>query len=355
MWVNATVSNGSWTVTGASLPTFPSSVSGLTYYIFAQAIDGANNLTPQPGSPTLPQTSQTSYIQVVLQTPPPQSTITSPVSGIPNLKPNAITLQGTAINATTDQVQIIDCGADFTLRERNDDLYWTGSVWASTTSAGFLTNSGFIGVTAYSTTTLVWTMNFTSGNWNANHKYNITSKAKNVPQSLTQTTNIQTVSFIIDSSAPVTSIVLPPAQTYISTLSVLAANITDAPAGQVSSTAGDVYFTAKQQGSSNFWDWTLSTFTASGSNTQLVAATTGSYNNGYWTYSTTTFQTGGTWMDGGQYEVQIFAKDKAGNQNISTVWDFTYDVTKPTATIVVPQIWTDGGQQPHHRFRDGRR
>ena len=45
MYVNATLASGSWTVTGVNMPTFPTSVSGWTYYIFAQAVDGANNTT----------------------------------------------------------------------------------------------------------------------------------------------------------------------------------------------------------------------------------------------------------------------------------------------------------------------
>ena len=215
-------------------------------------------------------------------------------------------------------------------------------MWASTTTGGFPGNS-FLGVTTYSTTTLNWTMSFSSSSWNGNHSYAITSKSQNVPARPSLKQPISKPSRLLSiPPLPSRTIVSPPAQLYISTLSALTANITDIAAGQVSNVSGKVYFyVAKQQfGTSNFWDWTMSTFTASGTNIQLVAPPppTGTYNSGTWSYSTTTFQTAGaTWLNGGQYEIQVFAQDLAGNQNAPTTWDFTYETTAPTATIVVPQ------------------
>ena len=335
MYVNATLVSGSWTVTGASLPTFPTNVTGITYYIFAQAIDGANNLTPQPGPPTRHYTSQMPDIQVVLQTPPPQSAITSR-ERTPNLRPNAITLQGTAINATTDQVQIIDCGG------------------TSLAGAGMTIFTGRqrVGVDherrvpdqqrvyrrhrlQHNDAGLDHEFHFRQLEWEPQIQYHLRGQERSaVLDSDHQYPNGSLYHRFFRSRHVHRAASCADLHQHIVRF---AANISDTPAGQVSSTVGDVDFTAKQQATSNFWDWTLSTFTASGSNTELVAATTGSYTNGLDLQHNDLPDCRGDAAGWRTIRNPGLREGQGGQSERFDALDFTYDVSKPTATIVVPQ------------------
>lgn len=61
-----------------------------------------------------------------MQAPAPASTLTSPDGTVPNFKSNAVVIQGTAINSTTNFVQVLDCGVDLVCGAGNDDYALTG-------------------------------------------------------------------------------------------------------------------------------------------------------------------------------------------------------------------------------------
>src|SRR5439155_18083694 len=142
-------------------------VGGIAYNIIAHAIDAAGNISAKPGSTVF----NTSYIQVTLKTPNPASVITTPDGSNPHFRSSTVLLQGTATNATTVQVQILDCGVDLTCGSGNDDKIWNGSAFVSTTA---WTNNGFVGVTSFNSGTGGWQMNVPSAGWFAGtHNYRI--------------------------------------------------------------------------------------------------------------------------------------------------------------------------------------
>ena len=159
---------GNWSVTAPNIPIWDTALTpGITYDIFAQAIDGAGNGTVLPGS----QGFNTSYIQIALEAPAPVTTITSPNPvGLPvNFQPSTVLISGTLANGTTVQVQIIDCGPDLICGAGNDDLDWNGSSFVSTN-----TFDGFVGVTGL--TGNIWHMVLPTAKWNGNRKYILTSQ-----------------------------------------------------------------------------------------------------------------------------------------------------------------------------------
>ena len=315
----------SWTVPMPSVPFLNNTV----YQILARSSDTVNNLETPLAAPA----EASDHISFTFSSPPPTSAITSPDTTVPNFQPNAVNLQGTAQYATTVQVQIVDCGPDLQCNNGNDDLAWNGSQFVSTS-----TFNDFVGVTTFNSGNGAWQMIIGAGGWNGNRNYRITSQAVDTVNSLTQAIK-PTRSFVVDSSAPVAALTNPPSQNYLNALTSLSATITDVSPGQVSPTAGDVYYTVNKLGSSLYWNWQASTFTTAGPNTVLTATlASGDYTNGLWSYTTTYFQTGAAWVSGQNYEVQLFAKDKAGNPVTSTLQDFTFDTTAPTATLTVPSV-----------------
>ena len=200
LYSTAAINGNTWSISGSSsVPQFPTTVAGLTYDIFAQAVDAAGNGSAQPGSPTIPPV-QSSYIEIVMKTPAPVTTIVSPPIGTPHYTPNSIVMQGGALNYTTTvQVQLLECGQDVTCNTSN--LYWNGSVWAST-STEHETYPGFIGVTYFDSVGMTWQMSLpVSTDWIGNEYYQITTKGLNQTQGLSETAG-PSATFVIDSSAP---------------------------------------------------------------------------------------------------------------------------------------------------------
>ena len=94
-----------------------------------------------------------------MKTPAPVTTITSPPAGTPHFTPRRMSsLDRKLLNqATTVQVQLLECGQDITCSTSN--LYWNGSAWASTTTE-HETYPGFVGVNFFDGVN--WQMNLPS-------------------------------------------------------------------------------------------------------------------------------------------------------------------------------------------------
>ncbi len=330
LYSTATITGNAWSITGSSsVPNFPTTTGGVTYDIFAQAVDAAGNASAKPGSPTiLPGLS--SYIEVTLKTPAPITTIISPAPGTPQFNSLTVSLQGTAVFASTVQVQLLDCGQDPTCGTSN--LYWNGAAFVST--AGWV-NGGYVGVTLFDGTT--WQMNLPGTAWIGNEYYQIISKGRNIPQSIDENPGpAQTATFVFDSSAPVGSYNSPDNRQYLNSLPTLSANAVDTPPGITQS----VIFRVQQQANpSQYWNWQTSTFSAlSGAATDLNGT---NVSGNLWTYTTDYFQvnTGtGAWQNGVQYIVHEIMTDEAGNSFDNIHPSFKFDIVAPTATISVPTV-----------------
>src|SRR5439155_19038980 len=184
-------------------------VGGIAYNIIAHAIDAAGNISAKPGSTVF----NTSYIQVTLKTPNPASVITTPDGSNPHFRSSTVLLQGTATNATTVQVQILDCGADLTCGSGNEDLAWNGGAFGSTT-----TFNGFVGVTSF--VGGAWQMNIPQGAWTTNRNYKISSQAKHIANGTTESTP-QTATFVVDDTPPSGTVTSPDSRLYLKSLPTL--------------------------------------------------------------------------------------------------------------------------------------
>jgi hypothetical protein len=316
MFFDATVYQTSWTATGASTPNWYTTLDGVYYKVFARAIDKAGNITPKPANPA----AGTSYIQFKLRTPAPTSTITSPDASVPHWKLSPLpAIRGTAQYATGVKVRIIDYGPDLT-EGTSDDLAWNGSSWVSTGTTGYVYVDNFDGTN--------WSISSIS--WNGNRKYRVKSRAEHTGNGLTEPESIGR-EFIIDSSAPVV-LISTPSLSYYKNIDTLVGSVSDVSPGVIVNT----YFRVKRSDADEYWNWKLSTFTAScgtgGADCQLVAT----LNAGVATYTTDYFVNGLAWEENRSYVVQLYSIDKAGNVGIASEKTFTIDRTSPTATITIP-------------------
>ncbi|MDP2864769.1 MAG: Ig-like domain repeat protein, partial [Elusimicrobiota bacterium] len=306
-----------WEATGASTPTWYTTLAGVKYDIFARAEDQAANAVVKPGLPAADST----YIRFTLKPPPPLSGITTPDTSVPNWKPSLPpSIIGTAVYSTTVQLLIVDYGPNLTEGTGNDDLAWNGGAWVSTN-----TFFDYVGVNTYNTPN--WSWQIASEKWNVNRKYRVRSKASH-------TTNGSELApgtgneFIVDSTAPAAAITQPD-KAYVIALTTITGNVSDTVPG----TVNNAYFRVKRQGLAEYWNWQAATFTAlSGQYTDLPA----SINAGVADYTTDYFKTGQAWEADKGYTVQLYLLDKAGNSGSAAEINFTIDRSSPTAVVVVP-------------------
>ncbi len=330
---NATTVNtgaGTWNVTGADLPNFPTTLGGITYDIFAQAIDAAGNPTTKPGSPTIYPT-QSAYMEFVLQTPPPSTTLTSPPANNTHWQIGNVALAGGSLNATTVQVQLIECGADLNCGAGNDDKFWNGLAWASTSS---WPNGGFVGVSDFASNTGTWTL--TAGAWTTARKYTIASKGINGGS---QETPQSPWTFVIDDAQPSGSVTVPDTRLFINSLPTLSGTADDTPPGAVNT----VKFRVIRDADGLLYNWQASTFTASAPPATDLTASPVTGNE--WRYTTDYFliATGtAAWENGRSYTVHEIVTDKAGNPVDVPHAPFTFDIVAATATVTVPQAGMAG-------------
>ena len=333
LFSTAAVTGGTWNIPSADVPTWVTSLGGISYLIFAEGIDAAGNITAKPGS-TNPGTS---YVNIVMQAPAPVSTITSPDGTTPNFKPTTVVLQGTTINSTTAYVQILDCGADLVCGTGNDDLAWNGSAFVSTG-----TFNGFRLVNTFTGSFLSATWQFTeipTGSWNNNRIYKITSQGYNGNASIMESPG-PNASFIIDNTAPTGAIQLPDSRATQNSVPTLSATASDTTPGTVQTV---VFHAVRSEDGTKFWNWQASTFTSVSSPATDLTAT---FSGGLWSYTTDYFQinTGtGAWENGRSYVIHEVITDKAGNQTDIAHAAFTYDIIAPTATIQTPVLASTSG------------
>ena len=258
VFLNATSVNpaaGTWSATGVSTPTWVTNLGGITYNVFARAVDAAGNTTAKPGSTAF----NTPYIQVVIKTPPPSSIILSPNGTNPQFRSSTVLLQGTALNATTVQVEILDCGVDLLCGNGNDDQVWNGSAFVSTGTFP----TAFVGLTTF--VGGAWQMNIPQLAWITNHKYVIYSQASFPGVSIEPTP--QSATFVVDNTAPSGLTITPDSRLFLNSLPTLSGTASDTPPGILTSV---VFRVARGDDGSKFWNWQASTFTAlSGAATDL--------------------------------------------------------------------------------------
>jgi len=334
VFYDANIIGTRWEATGVSTPVWISTLLGIDYEIYAKGIDGANNETPKPPVPNGYQ-----LIKFTCKTPAPVSKVTVPASDNLHYKiseADTVIIKGESQYSTTVQVKIIDFGADLTENSGGDDLCWNGTQWVSTN-----TFNDNVGVTSFNSGDGSWTMTIYESTWTGNRKYRVKCHAKHIPNAVDQSADwVPDTSwtlgriFIVDSSAPVTTVTMPPAgQPYRNTLPTLSASAVDVQPGEIS----NVYFRVMRTKDSKYFNQVQSTFTdLSGSDTDLTATFV---SGNLWNYTTTFMQTGGAWENDEGYQVQVYAKDKAypgGYSSDAGLRSFTYDIIKPTATLVVP-------------------
>src|SRR5262249_48038905 len=163
-------------------------------------------------------------------------------------KPAAVLLQGTATNATTVQVQILDCGANLVCDTGNDDQYWNGSAFVSTTG---WTNNGFVGVTSFNAGTGAWQMSVPAGSWVAGARTSRTpSEGVNHPDRLPHTPGPNPI-FVVDPQNPSGTITAPDARAYRNSLPTLPATASDTAPGVVQTV---VFRVARGEDATKFWN-----------------------------------------------------------------------------------------------------
>ncbi|MCK5357490.1 MAG: hypothetical protein KAJ48_03755, partial [Elusimicrobiales bacterium] len=214
IFYDADITGNAWEATGASSPTWVTSTSGIDYEIFAKAVDQAQNEVTKPGAPAL----DSPYIKFTLETPGPISSINTPDTSIPHWRITALpSIAGTALYATTVQVRVTDFGVDLDELGGNDNLCWNGNAWESTT-----TFNTFVGVNSFAGGN--WTFSLSQAQWNGNRRYRVESKAINeTPEPDENEVPGVGEKFIIDSSAPVVSIINPD-ENYEMGISTLSGN-----------------------------------------------------------------------------------------------------------------------------------
>ncbi|HBE87556.1 MAG TPA: hypothetical protein DDW67_00235, partial [Elusimicrobia bacterium] len=305
--------NNTWTATGVSTPTWTVDASGINYRIFAKAVDKAGNEVAKPGTP-----GPGPHIEFNLKTPGPSSGITVPDEETPHWNPSlAPALSGTAVFASAVELRIIDYGAD-NLIGTGDDLAWDGDSWEP---AG--TYAGYVPASVYNSPNWQWGM--AAGNWNTDRLYRVKSRAvgaSSEPDSATRDRE-----FVMDAGYPSASISVPSAA-YAKSVPFLSGTAWDEAPGVLQ----NYYFRVRRQESALFWNWSASTFTAAGADTELPAYLDG----GLYKYTTDYFQTGQAFETNRGYIAQLFARDKAGNLTQATDRSFIIDKSSPSARILVP-------------------
>jgi hypothetical protein len=322
LFYDANIVGNNWTATGVSTPTWIAPLSGISYKVFAKAVDQAGNEVPKPGltGPLSP------YIEFTLKPPPPVSSITTPDPSVPHYKPApAPTVIGTAVYATTVAVRVVDYGPDLSEGTGNDDLAWNGVAWLSTTAF-----TGFAGVDNYVNPNWQWTI--PTEKWNVNRRYRVISRARHEVNGTIESPGVG-VEFIVDSTAPSAGVTMPD-KSYMYSLTSLAGTLSDVAPGDVVS----AYFRVKRQEASQYWNWQASTFTAAGAYTNLdgTIAWNDILKTGTVGYATSYFTAGLAFEQNRSYVVELYATDKAGNLGSATAFTFTIDVSSPVARVTAP-------------------
>ncbi|MHB0996888.1 MAG: hypothetical protein ACYC2I_11015, partial [Elusimicrobiales bacterium] len=316
------VGGGAWSATGVSTPTWVyDNVNGITYQIFARAVDQAGNMTAKPGGPA----DSSPYIQFTLKPPLPVSAVTTPNTSIPHYRPASMpTLAGTAIYASTVALRIIDYGPDHTFGAGNDDRAWNGALWVST---NVFNEDSYTGVHVFVPPDWQWT----GPAWNGNRKYRVTSKGEHTGFGTVETPFAYR-EFIVDSTAPAAAVTMPN-RAYMRSLASLSGTVSDIAPGTVVS----AYFRIKQ-GVDKFYNWQESTFTVAGTYTDLPASL--AWNDvaktGAVSYTTTAFTTAVIFEPDHSYSVELSVTDKAGNIGAAVAFPFTVDISSPAAMLTAP-------------------
>ncbi|MEK7721568.1 MAG: hypothetical protein AAB359_04170, partial [Elusimicrobiota bacterium] len=316
----AILTGNRWEATGASTPTWYTTLAGVKYDIFAKAADQAANVISKPGAPA----AGSAYIRFTLRPPPPVSGITTPNVSVPHWKlspqPSII---GTAVYATTAQLLIVDYGPDLAEGTGNDNLAWNGGAWVST-SVFF----NYVGVDTYNTPNWQWQID--SAKWNVNRKYRVRSMAKHTTNGDESAPGTGS-EFVIDPTVPAAAITQP-GKAYVIALTTITGNVSDTAPGIVNS----AYFRVKRQGLSEYWNWQTSTFTVLDVSPQKYTDLPASVNAGVADYTTDYFRTGQAWETDKGYTAQLYVLDKAGNSGSAAEMNFTIDRSSPAAVVVVP-------------------
>ncbi|MBI4346816.1 MAG: hypothetical protein HY553_08165, partial [Elusimicrobia bacterium] len=305
--------------------------SNANYEIKTRARDRAGNLSPIPPVPELTFTISG-----------PQSGITGPGAGEPHFQPaNLGAITGTAVNASTAAVRIIDAGPDRVLDDGNDDLVWTGAVWASTSPwpAICAADLCYIGASGYNgaPNPNTWSFAFPTASWTPGRRYRVQAKAINPPDGEIDFTGEETRTFIIDAAAPTPTVTFPAGQAYRrNQLGTLTGSVSDAAPGILVNTNVRFRFVRVMDGYE--WDDTIDGFAAPASNPagQDLVATPAGGNN--FTYTNTELGNDAGLEDGLLYQIRLTGVDQAGNNGTvnQPAAGFRYDVSYPTATMTTP-------------------
>ncbi|MBI4425143.1 MAG: hypothetical protein HY554_15540, partial [Elusimicrobia bacterium] len=291
-----------------------------TYELIARARDKSGRMRPAPGGLAADATFSING---------PQSGLTAPANQGHYKSASLASIQGTAINASSAQVRLLQSGVDLQFDAGGDDLVWNGEAFVSTNAF-----AGYVGASSYdgSGDPDTWALAFNTAEWAPARKYRAISRATQTLNVETDYTGPETRDFVIDDQAPTASISLPTLGAY--------------HAGQIGTLTGDAADVAPGELPTNTikyriirlkddyeWNVGASTFQASGSDLTATPQL-----GGVFTYTDSNLASDAVWQDGHLYKVRLTVLDKAGNQTMveQPSAGFRYDVSYPTATVTLP-------------------
>ncbi len=302
-----------WT-SSASLPTW-SIQPDAVYTVQAKATDKAGNAV-----------TGSAVTFTLDDTPPANASVLTPAS---NSSFRAATVPANFSGNVADNsggVGLFANSTTFTLERSTDGAYWTGSAWQGTAVALAATNSATTGSTA-----ATWTSSASLPIWavQPDATYTVQAMATDkVGNVLTGTA----VSFILDSTAPVTATVTTPsggndfrAMTVPAAFSGSAAD----NVGGVGLFANITTFTLERSTDSEYWNgsvWQMNVYNLAATEN----ATTGS-TAVPWT-SSATLPVWSSQPDA-VYTIQATATDRAGNTFAGTAVSFTLDDSVPVSRV----------------------
>jgi hypothetical protein len=268
------------------------------YTIGATFADGAYQYQAR-STDTAGNQNTTSFLNVILDTVPPISTITTPTNHATlstlTTTSGAVTETGSGIQ--TFQIQVYDETNNTYL---NDVSAWTGSVtWIPLGSI-----------------TTTWSYNLSAVTWTNGHVYHITTQA--IDQAGNAQVSDPTIDFTYDNDDPTITALTPADNTSYVSPSVLSGTASD------NGLLASVYVSI-EDAFNHFY--TGSDFSSVIPVWQL---TTSSNNFLTWSYTILTTLTDG------QYSYQARVLDMGGNTTLSNILHFSIDTTAPISAFITP-------------------
>ncbi len=312
---NSTVYNSStWTFTFSNPSLLPWQ-TGKQYLIRSKAIDQA----VPGGNDQDTQYPQGGYV-ITYDTNPPLVQIGAPQNnGFYGPASSAlVAITGTAVDLPALPLICADIN-NIQLQIYNGSKYWSGSSWVVQStwvptqySAGFWQYPGSLGGQAIPV-------------WQDQTQYSITAQAMDNAGN-----NSSPLAYTItyDSTPPVSVISYPSTRYTNVNIATISGTTTDP--NPINSKPNQTFLSLQLQGGS-WWSWGAQSFSLSNASWTVVNG--GNSSQSGWTQSWNL----PSWQTDNTYVIYSSATDRAGNQQVVvSSFVFSYDITKPTATVTTP-------------------